>query len=194
MVDVVVGTDSPNYTPVAGDVGANLYCKVTATNAVGSADANSNTVGPVEARVTYAGPGDVVAGAGGWWGLRAYSAATIGTPAIRLIRASDSTQQNFVTLSDGKLDVASITTFLASTTGKVVTLFDQSGSGRDATQATDASRPAFVLDAKGTLPAVQGDGATFLETPVFDATVLPTAIIAQPFTTSGVVNRTGAFT
>src|SRR5215204_6883067 len=49
MVDVVVGTDSPNYTPDAGDVGANLYCKVTATNSVGSANANSNTVSPVEA-------------------------------------------------------------------------------------------------------------------------------------------------
>src|SRR5215204_4614006 len=49
MVVVIVWTDSPNYTPVAGDVGANLYCKVTATNSVGSANANSNTVGPVEA-------------------------------------------------------------------------------------------------------------------------------------------------
>jgi len=56
MVDVVVGIDSPNYTPVAGDVGANLYCKVTATNSVGSANANSNTVGPVEAAAAAGGP------------------------------------------------------------------------------------------------------------------------------------------
>jgi len=57
MADVVVGTDSPNYTPVVGDVGANLYCKVTATNSVGSANANSNTVGPVEAAPAVGGSG-----------------------------------------------------------------------------------------------------------------------------------------
>jgi SPRY domain len=47
MADVIVGTDSDTYTPAPGDVGKNIYCRVTATNAVGSATANSNTVGPV---------------------------------------------------------------------------------------------------------------------------------------------------
>jgi len=51
MADVVVGTDSDTYTPDPADVGANLYCKVTATNSVGSASANSNTVGPVTSPV-----------------------------------------------------------------------------------------------------------------------------------------------
>ena len=49
MVDTVVGIDSPSYTPVTADVAANIYCRVTATNAAGSASANSNTVGPVTA-------------------------------------------------------------------------------------------------------------------------------------------------
>src|ERR1700733_9426847 len=46
------------------------------------------------ARVTppsYTGPGDVVPGALAWWGLRAYGAATAGTKAINICRASDST-------------------------------------------------------------------------------------------------------
>jgi hypothetical protein len=47
VADIVVGTNSPNYTPVPGDVGANIYCRVTAVNASGSASANSNTVGLV---------------------------------------------------------------------------------------------------------------------------------------------------
>ena len=178
------------------DVGKSLFCRVTATNAAGSASADSNTVGPVTAGVSYTGPGDVVAGATVWWGMRAYSAATRGTNCIRLVRASDSTQQDFVTLADGSLDVASIATFLASTTGKVVTIYDQSGNGHHATQPTDASRPPFVLAATGTRPAMQGNGAVSLSTGAF-TTMRPgprTTTIPQPYTVSAVVVRTGAFT
>lgn len=38
---------SANYTCVSGDVGNKLRCVVTATNATGSASANSNAIGPV---------------------------------------------------------------------------------------------------------------------------------------------------
>jgi hypothetical protein len=95
--------------------------------------------------MAYVGPGDVVSGAKAWWGLRAYSTATAGNKAVRLIRASDSSQQDFNTLASGGIDIASITSFLASTTAKVVTLYDQTASGFDATQATGANRPAFAL-------------------------------------------------
>ena len=57
MVDTPIGTNSPNYTLVSGDVGATIFCRVTATNASGSAQAFSNAVGPVAA----AGGGDVTA-------------------------------------------------------------------------------------------------------------------------------------
>ncbi len=56
MPDVVVGIDSDSYTPGPGDVGASLYCRVTATNAAGSAAANSNTVGPVVTAPVVSGP------------------------------------------------------------------------------------------------------------------------------------------
>jgi hypothetical protein len=38
----------------------------------------------VSPAASYTGPGDVVSGAKAWYGLRAYSAATAGTKAIRL--------------------------------------------------------------------------------------------------------------
>lgn len=98
---------------------------------------------------SYTGPGDIVSGALWWAGLRAYSAATIGNNAVRIIRASDSTQQNFVTVSGGHLDYSSIATFLTATSGKIVTLFDQTGNGRDVTQATDANRPAYNASGPG---------------------------------------------
>lgn len=137
----------------------------------------------------YTGPGDIVSGATFWGGLRAYSAATIGTNCVRLIRASDSAQQNFVTLANGSVDLASITTFLAATTGKVVTLFDQSGNGNDATQATDLNRPDFTFNAIGSLPGITFDKGNpeFLRTPSITAAT-------QPYSISAVAKRTGDFT
>ena len=49
MPDTPVGTNSPDYTLTSADLGATIYCKVTATNASGTANADSNTVGPVTA-------------------------------------------------------------------------------------------------------------------------------------------------
>ena len=49
MPDTPIGTNSPDYTLVTADLGADIYCKVTATNASGTANADSNTVGPVAA-------------------------------------------------------------------------------------------------------------------------------------------------
>lgn len=140
-----------------------------------------------DAAVGYVGPGDIVASANGWWGLRAYSAAAAGGQCVRLIRASDSTQQDFNTLANGSLDIASIVTFLALTTGKVVTIYDQSGGGLHLTQASSTLRPTFTLNAIGVLPAMQftksgphGLTATGLASPP-----------AQPFTVSFVAERNG---
>lgn len=99
----------------------------------------------------YVGPGDVVSGALGWWGLRAYSEATKETAAVRIRRASDNAEQDFETLSDGTLDRASIQTFLASTTGVFVTFYDQSGALRNLTQATAANQAAVNLSGIGSL-------------------------------------------
>jgi hypothetical protein len=104
----------------------------------------------------------------GWWGLRAASAAKCGTKAIRIVRASDSAQTDINSLADGTLDVATAATFMAATTAKVVTFYDQSGALKsfgaalDLTQATDGSRAAFILNANGSLPAVRCSAITQL--------------------------------
>jgi hypothetical protein len=132
----------------------------------------------------YTGPGDIVSGATAWWGFRAYNAAKAAalTNAVRLVRASDSAQQDFTVLANGTLDVASITTFLAATSGKIVTLYDQTGNGNHFTQATDGSRPAYTANAVSSLP-----GMTFVDTRFLGDL---TFSIAQPFTVSTVLKCT----
>jgi hypothetical protein len=75
----------------------------------------------------YTGPGDIQAFTF-WCGFRAYSAATAGTKAIRVVRASDSTQTDINTLANGNLDAATLTTFLTATTGNVVICYDKAGT------------------------------------------------------------------
>lgn len=78
----------------------------------------------VAATPAYTGPGDIVSFTG-WWGMRAYSAATAGTKAIRIKRASDNAETDINTLSDGTLDAATIATFIAATSGDVVKIYDK---------------------------------------------------------------------
>lgn len=113
----------------------------------------------------YVGPGDVVASATAWWGLRAYSLATVGTAAIRLRRDSDNTESDFNTLTNGTLDVASVTTFKGVANLFVTTLYDQIGVNH-MIQATAAKQPKFTLSVIGSRPAMQDNGAatTLLQT------------------------------
>ena len=111
-----------------------------------------------QASVGYEGPGDVVSGANGWWGLRAFTSATKGNNLIRLRRDGDNAEQNFASLStDGSLDVASIATFLAgasSTKVTVVKLYDQAGSTGDMIAPSANEQPLFVLSGLGALPVM----------------------------------------
>jgi hypothetical protein len=115
----------------------------------------------VAAPAGYVGAGDVVAGATAWWGLRGYNAAVSNgtTKAVNIRRASDNTTQDFVILSNGSLDVASIATFISGTTGFVTKLYDQTGNGNDLVQATAAKQPQIFLNAIGSLPVAYANGA-----------------------------------
>jgi hypothetical protein len=135
---------------------------------------------PLAAAPTYAGPGDVVPNALVWFGLRAYSAATVGTAAIRLIRSSDSAQSDFNTLSTGALDTASISSFIGGGSATVAKWYDQSGNSRDATGG--ATKPALPL---GPPPAVVFNGSALLQFSLV-------AAHSQPFSFSSVSNRTDA--
>jgi len=140
------------------------------------------------AAVAYSGPGDVVSFTG-WWGLRAYNAAyaTGSNNAIKIRRASDSTTSNIVILASGALDVATATTFCASTTCFVAEAYDQTGGGAHMLQATAGNQPQLIFNCIGSLPCMSFNGSSqFL--------LATLATVAFPVSVSIVVDRTGAFT
>ena len=79
-------------------------------------------------------------------------------PCMRIRRASDNTEQNFNFLANGNLDVATIATFLAATTGFIVTWFDQSGNGNDITQAVQGDQPPYLAVGLNGFPQVDCRG------------------------------------
>jgi hypothetical protein len=88
---------------------------------------------------------DSYAGAAAAYSLRQLSWG-YGGPAVRVRRSSDNTEQDFTAaqITDGTL-----TTFCGAGNGFVRTWYDQSGNGRNATQATTGNQPQIVSD--GTL-------------------------------------------
>jgi hypothetical protein len=81
--------------------------------------------------------------------------------AIRVRRSSDNTEQD-IGFSNNQLDTSSLTTFCSGTNGFVKTWYDQSGNGRDGTQATAVNQPQIVSSGsvilEGTKPTLQFDG------------------------------------
>lgn len=53
---LIVGATSNTYLLLPGDLGEFVYCRVTASNVVGSSSALSNVVGPIEAALAVATP------------------------------------------------------------------------------------------------------------------------------------------
>lgn len=106
----------------------------------------------------YTGPGDVATFTF-WGGLRAYSAAvaTAGTQAaVNVRRASDSHTCDILVNASGLLgntancstggdNAQAVASFIAATTGLVVTVYDQTGSGVSCTQATTSKQPQLLL-------------------------------------------------
>lgn len=91
---------------------------------------------------SYIGPGDIIfppTSVFAWWGLRAYSSLTTGTKCVAFRRESDNVVQDFYTLQNGTINVSELASFGAGTTLWLVTLYDQSGNGRDITATDDQS-------------------------------------------------------
>jgi hypothetical protein len=126
----------------------------------------------------YSGPGDAVSGAVAWWGLRAYTLASIGANAVRLREDGLNTEQDFVTIAGGGLDLAAISTFKGANNLFVVKLYDQVGSNH-MLQATAGNQPKFTLAVIGAKPVLEGDGARSLQS-------TSNMTQAQPVTTSSV--------
>jgi hypothetical protein len=106
---------------------------------------------------SYTGIGDVVSGAKGYYGLRAYNAASCGNKVAQVCNAGDAACVDMVSSSTtGALVITTVGgTNCAVSTCTVKTLYDQSGalacssSACDATQATEADRPTLVVNCTG---------------------------------------------
>ncbi len=134
----------------------------------------------VQLAVVYAGPGDVVPGAAAWWGIRAYSVATIGTACCRIKRA-DTVEKDIVTAASGIIDVSD-SHFNGSTPYSIIKFFDQTGNGVHVDIPTTTA-PVLTLNDNGSLPCVtvvNGDG--LLSTNSITS-------MAQPFSACGVMMR-----
>jgi hypothetical protein len=93
----------------------------------------------------------------------AYSAArrlssTYTGSLIRVRRSSDNAEQDIGYNVNNVLDESALTTFVGANNGFVVTIYDQSGNGKNATQATAIDQPQIVVSGAinklGTIPYI----------------------------------------
>jgi hypothetical protein len=164
---------------------------------------------PKTAAVAYSGPGDVVAGANFWLGLRAYTnaLANAGATTNPVMDVRGATTAGACTIflkgtGTGGLDLTTAgaggignqclsgaTTFctVTNTSCTVSKLYDQTGSGFHQLQATAANQPPLSFNCIGSQPCLSPVGTSFMQT-----SGNGTAI--QPFTVLGVYERKGNFT
>ena len=85
---------------------------------------------------------------------------------IRIRRSTDDAESDigFTEQSDGSyfLDTSTISTFIGAGTAYVTTFYDQSGNGRDLTQATSSLQPYIDLTGKNGRAAMRFSGAEYL--------------------------------
>lgn len=153
--------------------------------------------GKSAAAAGYTGPGDVVASAKWWVGLRAYSSAKRGNPSINVCNVADVVCADLST--DATTGALTITTVGGSScsvvTCTIKTFYDQtqgtecSGAACDFTQATIANRPILTVSCVSGLPcaACTIGAATRMDTAVGTS-------YTQPYTFSTASVRTGGFT
>ena len=115
----------------------------------------------------------------------------VANKAINVRRASDNAVLDVGFLANGDLDVPSLTTFLAATTGFIVTWYDQSGNGLDVTQPTPANQPTVIISET---TFNNRTAMSFLTATSQFLARAATPSIAQPITASLVSARTGSFT
>jgi len=110
--------------------------------------------------------------------------------AVNVRRSSDTTTQDIGFTANGDLDTAALKTFVGNGNGYVVTWYDQSGNGRNATQPTVAKQPQIVtggvvyrsLSGK---PTVYFGGSNYLST----VSGMPTDITNSPYTVATVLTQ-----
>ena len=117
---------------------------------------------------------DQYAGAAAAYSLRKLRSAYTGS-AIRVRRSSDNTEEDIGFTSAGNLDESALATFVGANDGFVVTWYDQSSNGYNATQATAASQPRIVnagtVETFGSRNALSFDGTDFMSADSVASTV-----------------------
>jgi prepilin-type N-terminal cleavage/methylation domain-containing protein len=99
--------------------------------------------------------------------------------AIRVRRSSDNTEQDIGFTEYGLLDTTALGTFVGANDGFVVTFYDQSGNGNNATQTMQADQPKIYDSATG---VIQENGKIALEFDgVNDKFILDTAVSPSEF-------------
>lgn len=116
------------------------------------------------------------------YSLRKLRSAYAGS-AVRVRRSSDSTEQDIGFDGTGEFDSSAFSSFVGGGTGYVKTWYDQSGNGRNATQATTGNQPSIVLSAINTKPSLFLNSATSLSISTFSVTALG-LLIAMSYQTS----------
>lgn len=144
--------------------------------------------------MAYTGPGDLKTFTG-WWGLRAYSAATAGNNCADIAATSSGAVTTVKTLANGNFDVASANAALGGNAGFISKLYDQTGNGHDVTQATAANKPKITLNALqgGTLPEINMTGAVQFATSFFLSDA-GTFTVTNPWTMVAAVKPGGNWT
>ena len=126
---------------------------------------------PVPVPPAYVGPGDIATGWTVWYGLRAFSAATAGTRAIDIRRASDGLTCTVLTKTNGDLDVvtgtpcggATTTAFCNATHCYISKFYDKVGTN-DASDSTAGSQLELIFNCVAALPCAkqtQASGPTY---------------------------------
>lgn len=181
-----------------------VFCSLWALCGLSFAEWNGSPPGfggklKAVASATYVGPGNLVSFSH-WYGLRAYSAATTGTAAIDLRRASDSaTCTGVATLANGNLDISigtsyctgsvTVTSFCNATTCLITKLYDQAGGGSPLTNSTGSNEPTLLFATLGTKPVIYFDDPN--NTVINNLTGY--GVIAEPFTISMVYEAVTSF-
>ena len=145
------------------------------------------------ASVSYAGPGDIVSGATGFWSsARAYSLATAGTNLMDLVDQAGANLVTIKTLGTGFVDLSAISAWVSAnsvSTIKVAKLYNQANPGTAdmVNSGSISTKPTLTLSALSGLPATtfSGSSGQFLA-------ASSTITQATPFSMSAVVNRTTA--
>ena len=107
---------------------------------------------------------------------------------IRVRRSSDNAEQDIGYDANNVLDQSALTTFVGANNGFVVTIYDQSGNAKDATQATAVNQPRIVnlgsIDLVNSIPAILGDGTN-------DTLINSTLSLTNPTSIFTVVDKVG---